>query len=220
MKLRPPIDNIGLTHLIQITQRFGENHLDYSQFGLKGHNGWDISAPKGTPVKAMADGYIVERLGKDTGYGLRLSQMIPIPNSDRDWLITYGHFDRFSVNDEFSWYQKMIPVKEGDVIGFVDSTGFSTGNHLHFSLYEYDKAGKKLHSDNGYGGAIDPAPHMKIRVPKWVGYRKHPQKDSVLTWPSLEVRDKVLAGELKLTDVFYFEEEYTFTLPYDRPPYL
>ena len=42
-------------------------------FGWNGHNGWDIAAPRGTPIKAMSDGFIIERTDKPTGYGLRLS---------------------------------------------------------------------------------------------------------------------------------------------------
>ena len=137
-------------------QEFGGHLADYSQFGLIGHNGIDYPAPKGTLIYAVADGYIVEQTSKETGYGLRITQRIFYKG--KHYLLVYGHMERLEnpVDVPYDWNLKSYPVQEGQVIGYVDSTGFSTGHHLHFGAYEYTESGIKLNINNGYQGAINP----------------------------------------------------------------
>lgn len=90
------------------------------------HNGIDIPAPRGTPIYATADG-IVGRAQWLGGYGNYVE--ISHGNSIET---RYGHMTRFTVNPG----QR---VKRGDVIGYVGSTGRSTGNHLHYEV-RIDKA--------------------------------------------------------------------------------
>jgi len=53
-------------------------------------------------------------------------------------------------------------IKEGQVIGLADNTGkYTTGDHLHFAL-KITNNGQTVNSNNGYLGAIDPAPYFKI----------------------------------------------------------
>src|ERR1044072_2910703 len=117
-----------------IGQPFGAHWIDYSQLNIDGHNGQDFPAPLGTPIYAVADGYIVEQTAKETGYGLRISQRVD--DGDKHYLVVYGHMERLEspVDVPYNWFDKSRPVKQGDVIGYVDSTGFSTGNHLHLGL--------------------------------------------------------------------------------------
>lgn len=147
-----------------VGQPFGGHWADYSQFGLDGHNGQDFPAPKGTPIFAVADGFIVEQTAKDTGYGLRISQRVD--DGKKHYLFVYGHIERLEnpVDLPYNWNEKGHAVKRGQVIGYVDSTGFSTGNHLHLGMYEYDQNGNKLNSNNGYGGAIDPMPFIRNKM--------------------------------------------------------
>lgn len=100
-------------------------------FGLfKNHAGVDFAAPYGTPIHATADGE-VKFVGQQNGYGnvIELNHM-------QDISTLYGHMsgfvDTLKVGDK---------VKRGDVIGYVGSTGTSTGNHVH---YEYRIAGEAL----------------------------------------------------------------------------
>ncbi|WP_420605711.1 M23 family metallopeptidase [Novosphingopyxis sp.] len=85
------------------------------------HKGIDMAAPTGTPVYATADG-IIERAGWVNGYG----NFIEIEHGNQVET-RYGHMSRLNVES----YQR---VKQGDLIGFVGSTGRSTGSHLHYEV--------------------------------------------------------------------------------------
>lgn len=88
---------------------------------LARHNGIDIPAPHGTPIYATADGVVgrAQRLG---GYGLYVE--VEHGNGIQT---RYGHMSSFAVASG----QR---VKKGDIIGYVGSTGRSTGNHLHYEV--------------------------------------------------------------------------------------
>ena len=87
------------------------------------HQGIDFAAPTGTPIRAAGDG-TVDFVGWQNGYGNFISI--------RHWgpyTTAYGHMSRFHPN-----MKKGVRVKQGDVIGFVGSTGMSTGPHLHYEF--------------------------------------------------------------------------------------
>ena len=88
---------------------------------LARHNGVDIPAPYGTPIYATADGIVgrAQRLG---GYG----NYVEIEHGNAIET-RYGHMSSFIVRPGQQ-------VKKGDVIGYVGSTGRSTGNHLHYEV--------------------------------------------------------------------------------------
>ena len=88
---------------------------------LARHNGVYIPAPYGTPIYATADGIVgrAQRLG---GYG----NYVEIEHGNAIET-RYGHMSSFVV-------QPGQQVKKGDVIGYVGSTGRSTGNHLHYEV--------------------------------------------------------------------------------------
>ena len=132
-----------------------------------GHNGTDIAAPRNTPIYAPHDGWIVEQKNKGTGYGLRITMRIE--SDGKYYMSIFGHQDHFEQPGEweYNWYDKNHPVKKGDLIGYVDSSGFSTGHHLHWGLYEMTSNGATINLQNGYGGAIDPMPFVKDNVMEW-----------------------------------------------------
>lgn len=140
-----------------VSQKFGENPAFYAQYGHLGHNGWDMAAPLGTPVVAVHDGWIVEATARETGYGLRITQYFE--EDGFGWDMIYGHFQKVNYPD-IPWdiNRRNYPVKRGQVIGYVDSTGNSSGNHLHFTLRKYING--QLNLNNGFQGAIDPAPYF------------------------------------------------------------
>ena len=87
------------------------------------HNGVDWAAPSGTPILAAGDG-TVERVGRHGGYG----KYVRIRHAN-GFVTAYGHMRRFAAGVEPG-----VTVKQGQIIGYVGSTGYSTGPHLHFEV--------------------------------------------------------------------------------------
>lgn len=87
------------------------------------HYGIDYAAPIGTPVESIGDGRITV-IGWKGGYG----RYIKIRHNHTHET-AYGHLSRFAKG-----LKKGSKVKQGDVIGFVGSSGLSTGPHLDFSV--------------------------------------------------------------------------------------
>jgi len=114
----------------------------------RAHLGIDYAARPGTPIMAAGSGKIVFA-GYTRGYG----NLIKIRHSD-GYMTLYGHQKSFRRGIRRGKY-----VKKGQVIGYVGSTGLSTGPHLHFGLYK-----------NGH--AINPARVVKVTTKKLKGEKK------------------------------------------------
>ena len=109
----------------RISSPFGERiHPVYGKKSF--HKGVDLAAPNGTPIYATADG-VVAFAGVCNGYG----NFIKL-NHQNGYKTGYAHMSKMVVktNDK---------VKKGDLIGYVGSTGTSTGNHLHYEVYYNDQ---------------------------------------------------------------------------------
>ncbi len=93
------------------------------------HKGVDWAAPVGTPIVAAFDGQIAFE-GDGKGYG----NLIRITHANgRE--TRYAHMQRFAANISVG-----SAVKAGDLIGYIGTTGLSTGPHLHFELYQDGQA--------------------------------------------------------------------------------
>ncbi len=92
------------------------------------HTGVDYAAPTGTPILAAGDGTI-EMAERHGGYG----NYIRIRHAN-GFATAYGHMTRFAPGSTPG-----AQVKQGQVIGFVGSTGMSTGPHLHFEVMVNNK---------------------------------------------------------------------------------
>lgn len=90
---------------------------------MRFHKGLDIAAGYGTPIHASASG-TVSFAGRNGGYG----NFVRI-NHSGGYSTGYAHMSRFAVSSG-------ARVSQGQVIGYVGSTGFSTGPHLHYELYK------------------------------------------------------------------------------------
>jgi|WetSurMetagenome_2_1015567.scaffolds.fasta_scaffold77443_3 murein DD-endopeptidase MepM/ murein hydrolase activator NlpD len=102
------------------------------------HKGVDIVAPTGTPVRAAADG-LVTAAGRMAGYGSMIQLVHGYGMGTR-----YGHLSKIVVNPG----QR---VKRGDLIGYVGSTGRSTGPHLHYEVF---RAGSQVDPRKYLGEAL------------------------------------------------------------------
>ncbi len=98
----------------------------------KMHQGTDFAAPMGTPIMASGDG-IIKKAGWCGGGGNCV-----VIRHNSTYQTVYAHMSKFA-----SGIKKGIRVKQGQIIGFVGSTGKSTGPHLH---YEVIVNGKKINS--------------------------------------------------------------------------
>ena len=135
------------------------------------HLAVDYSAPMGTPIYSASDGTIVFR-----GWGTGAGNMVKVRHNSV-YSTVYMHMSRFGD------YNVGDYVKMGDVIGYVGSTGWSTGPHLHYEIHE-----------NGY--KIDPllfeAPPAEPVPPEQMDrFNKEKQKwiDEInkIEFPTLEI---------------------------------
>jgi len=106
------------------TSMFGDRVNPILGEGYEFHNGIDIATPPGTPIKSVRDGMVFFCGWKD-GFG----NTVIIQHYD-GYTTFYAHCSRIFVK-EGQW------VKQGEVIAAVGSTGRSTGNHLHYTVYRH-----------------------------------------------------------------------------------
>jgi murein DD-endopeptidase MepM/ murein hydrolase activator NlpD len=86
------------------------------------HEGLDIAAPRGTPVRAARSGHVIYATSRISGYG----KMVIIRHVDT-YSTVYAHLSKIRV-------KKGQFVSRGEVLGLVGKTGHATGNHLHFEV--------------------------------------------------------------------------------------
>ena len=113
----------------------------------------DFAAPSGTPIRAAADG-TVEVAKYSGGYG-----NLVVLKHWSNISTAYGHMSRFA-----SGLRKGQKVRQGDVIGYVGSTGVSTGPHLH---YEY-----RIHSVQHNPRSIDMPEAQPLTVAEMKQFRQ------------------------------------------------
>lgn len=128
-----------------VTQPFGPSELpgEPAMFGSAHfHTGVDLGAAMATPIRAAEPGQVVQAAGQTDSLGMLVGygNLVRIQaNSGR--VDYYGHMTAFAV-------ARGDVVQTGQVIGFVGSTGYSTGPHVHFEV----RVG---------GVPVDPAPYMR-----------------------------------------------------------
>ena len=121
-----------------ITSGFGGRNHPLLGF-TKMHTGVDWASSSGTPIFAAGNG-IIEKAGLEGGYG----KYIRLRHAN-GWETAYGHMSAFARGMEVG-----KKVRQGQVIGYVGSTGLSTGSHLHFEILVNNRF-------------VDP---MKVKLPR------------------------------------------------------
>lgn len=114
----------------RISSRYSLRRFHPVQKRYKAHLGTDYAAPTGTPVRSTADGTIVE-----AGYTRGNGRYVKVKHNGT-YTTGYLHFSKIAKG-----IKKGVRVKQGDIIGYVGSTGLATGPHL---CYRFWKNGRQV----------------------------------------------------------------------------
>jgi murein DD-endopeptidase MepM/ murein hydrolase activator NlpD len=144
-----------------VNSRFGLRQLSFEPHARM-HDGVDIAAPVGAQIHATAAG-VVSRTGLSASYG----RFVEVNHGDGVTSF-YAHMSRTA------GLQPGAKVTEGEVLGYVGSTGHSTGPHLHF---EIRKDGEPLNPQAFMGrqfANLDDLPVGQARAPGLINELRHP----------------------------------------------
>jgi murein DD-endopeptidase MepM/ murein hydrolase activator NlpD len=134
-----------IKNMYQVTSGFGRRYHPILKT-IRMHTGIDITAPKGTPVFATADGIVSADQG-GSGYGITI-----VVNHGFSYQTLYAHLSKRIVKTG----QR---VKRGQLIGYVGNTGLSMGAHLH---YEVLKGGSPVNPVHYFFSDITPQEYDAI----------------------------------------------------------
>ncbi len=142
---------------IIITQKFGITASSGRLYKSGSHSGVDFGAPIGTPLYAMADGVIAGTGDTDVQCPRVSFGRFVLIKYENGLASTYGHLSVVSVT-------KDQPVKRGQLIGYSGNTGYSTGPHLHISVYARDAVNLKTLPSISCGGKILTQPISAVNA--------------------------------------------------------
>ena len=120
----PAIQPVSNKDLSRIASGFGYR-IDPVYKTTKFHAGLDFAAPQGTPIYATANGTIETAANTGNGYGNHV-----VIDNGYGYKTLFGHMYRIKVHGGEK-------VKRGEIIGWVGSTGKSTGPHCHYEVRRY-----------------------------------------------------------------------------------
>jgi murein DD-endopeptidase MepM/ murein hydrolase activator NlpD len=142
----PAIQPVSNKELTRVASGFG-SRIDPVYKTVKFHAGLDFAAPQGTPIYATADGRITTAGNKGNGFGNHV-----VIDHGYSYETLYGHMVRVKV-------KVGQLVKRGEVIGWVGSTGKSTGPHVH---YEVHKNGRPIDPIYFFYNDLTPEQYQQI----------------------------------------------------------
>lgn len=108
----------------RVTSVFSDNRFHPILKKYRKHQGVDYGAARNTPIISTADGVVARRANNPSGYG----KVIVIQHGSK-YQTLYAHMNKFAKNTSTGSY-----VKRGQVIGYVGSSGQSTGDHVHYEF--------------------------------------------------------------------------------------
>jgi len=179
----------------KISQNFGNKLIIngkniYGQWSLLGHNGLDFGLPNDTPIYSPHDGRILENAYDKNGYGW----YIKIESKKEGSVLAHNRRFVVKIGDD---------VKKGELVGYSDNSGFSTGSHLHWGYYRLPRNRK-----NGYNGYIDQTPYLKDNIEQFLISKGY-------TYPKahLDVVKAMYQSDLKLKSGKYIiKDDYSKTV--------
>jgi len=141
---------------VRVSQLYGQNLLDYKQFGLNSHNGIDIAFREGCAIIAPCDMKITYIQIDPKGYGNAVwGEAILSDSKVYRYELCLAHFKEIVCEKG--------DIKRGELLGYGDSTGFSTGHHLHLGVREFING--KFNAYNK--GWVDPKRFLPHLVWDW-----------------------------------------------------
>lgn len=155
----------------------------YPEIGLKGHNGWDNDLYHGEPIyfPVIVDQpnmrwQVINEVDVDGGIGVNVYGLDPVPFAKLP-IHEPGQFKMIQRQYEelggklypmFKFWHCLSTVvknhdliQAGDLIAYGDSTGASSGDHLHWCMKIHNGNGFSIDSDNGFTGALDHKPYYE-----------------------------------------------------------
>ncbi|MEA3446918.1 MAG: peptidoglycan DD-metalloendopeptidase family protein [Bacteroidota bacterium] len=142
----------------RISSRFTNSRMHPVLKYRRPHRAVDYAAPTGTPIRTIGDGIItLRKYGSGAGYYIKVKH-------NSVYTTVYMHMSRYGK------YQTGQRVKQGDIIGYVGSTGLSTGPHLHFEVHKH---GQQINPLTLESPPADPVPDSlmdefnEVKV-KWI----------------------------------------------------
>lgn len=144
-----------------ISQKWGENPEFYKTIGMKGHNGWDLAVPVGTPIYSTIDGTVFYAQVDGTE-----AKTIAINTLDLfDYNVGQVQFQTLYTHLSDIKVSVGQIVKKGQLIGLSGNTGrYTTGPHLHYGIHPVIN-NVSIEAGNGYNGAVDPVHHFDGTYP-------------------------------------------------------
>ena len=133
----------------RISSRFSNHRYHPVLKRYRAHHGVDYAAPRGTPVHTIGDGVVIK-----TGYQPRGGGRYIKVKHNSTYSTTYMHLNGFAKG-----IKRGKKLKQGDLIGFVGSTGLATGPHLDFRVYKHGTAINPLHLESPSAAPVDSV-HM------------------------------------------------------------
>lgn len=140
----------------------------YPLLGMKGHTGMDMFGGNDWPCYASTSGVIEEiqtEIERGLGVGIITKDKYEFEGGEYQAKTRYWHLKGINVS-------KGQEVKVGHLIGWCDSTGLSSGHHLHFELKPVRKDGDtyvNVCQNNGYFGSVNPEPYFNKQFAQEVG---------------------------------------------------
>ncbi|UTA47481.1 peptidoglycan DD-metalloendopeptidase family protein [Simiduia sp. 21SJ11W-1] len=116
--LRTPVDFARISSHFNLRRKHPVLH------SIRAHKGTDYAASRGTPIRATGDGKVIHA-GRKGGYGNAV-----IIQHGQTYRTLYAHMSKFARGVRHG-----SRVKQGQIIGYVGSTGLATGPHLHYEFY-------------------------------------------------------------------------------------